>query len=74
MRRSERIRRAPSPRRQSGDTSADDDEAARRPADDVTSDSEATPCETDALLDEIDQLLESNAEDFVRGYVQKGGE
>ncbi|MFE1513126.1 ubiquitin-like protein Pup [Corynebacterium bovis] len=29
---------------------------------------------TDDLLDEIDGLLESNAEDFVRSYVQKGGQ
>lgn len=28
----------------------------------------------DDLLDEIDEVLESNAEDFVRSYVQKGGE
>ena len=28
----------------------------------------------DAILDEIDEVLESNAEDFVRSYVQKGGE
>ena len=28
----------------------------------------------DGLLDEIDQVLEVNAEEFVRGYVQKGGE
>lgn len=26
------------------------------------------------LLDEIDDLLEENAEQFVRNYVQKGGE
>jgi len=30
--------------------------------------------DTDGLLDEIDEVLESNAEEFVRGYVQKGGE
>ncbi len=30
--------------------------------------------ETDDLLDEIDDVLETNAEDFVRAYVQKGGE
>lgn len=30
--------------------------------------------EVDALLDEIDEVLESNAETFVRGFVQKGGE
>ena len=28
----------------------------------------------DDLLDEIDSVLEDNAEDFVRNYVQKGGE
>lgn len=43
---------------------------------------EATPspqgeklkAELDELLDEIDEVLEENAEDFVRAYVQKGGE
>lgn len=30
--------------------------------------------ETDALMDEIDALLETNAEEFVRNYVQKGGQ
>ena len=28
----------------------------------------------DGLLDEIDQVLESNAEEFVKSYVQKGGQ
>jgi ubiquitin-like protein Pup len=35
---------------------------------------EALKEELDDLLDEIDSVLESNAEDFVRSYVQKGGE
>lgn len=30
--------------------------------------------ETDELLDEIDGLLEINAEEFVANYVQKGGQ
>ena len=30
--------------------------------------------EIDDLLDEIDEVLEANAEDFVKSYVQKGGE
>jgi ubiquitin-like protein Pup len=30
--------------------------------------------ELDYLLDEIDEVLETNAEEFVRAYVQKGGE
>ncbi|MDK8625010.1 ubiquitin-like protein Pup [Corynebacterium appendicis] len=29
---------------------------------------------TDDLLDEIDALLDTNAEEFVRSYVQKGGQ
>ncbi|MGI8418871.1 MAG: ubiquitin-like protein Pup [Nakamurella sp.] len=29
---------------------------------------------TDDILDEIDDVLETNAEDFVRAYVQKGGQ
>lgn len=28
----------------------------------------------DDLLDDIDQVLEENAEEFVRNYVQKGGQ
>lgn len=28
----------------------------------------------DDLLDEIDEALEENAEEFVRNYVQKGGQ
>jgi ubiquitin-like protein Pup len=30
--------------------------------------------ELDDLLDEIDEVLEANSEEFVKGYVQKGGE
>jgi ubiquitin-like protein Pup len=30
--------------------------------------------EMDELLDEIDEVLETNAEEFVKSYVQKGGE
>jgi ubiquitin-like protein Pup len=30
--------------------------------------------ELDDILDEIDEALEANAEEFVRSYVQKGGE
>lgn len=28
----------------------------------------------DQLVDEIDEVLEKNAEEFVKSYVQKGGE
>jgi len=30
--------------------------------------------DVDAMLDEIDDVLEENAEEFVRGFVQKGGQ
>jgi ubiquitin-like protein Pup len=35
---------------------------------------EKLKAELDDLLDEIDDVLEENAEDFVKSYVQKGGE
>lgn len=28
----------------------------------------------DAILDEIDDVLQTDAEDYVRGFVQKGGQ
>jgi len=30
--------------------------------------------DVDAILDEIDEVLEANAEDFVKSFIQKGGE
>lgn len=35
---------------------------------------EKLKAELDDLLDEIDDVLETNAEDFVKSYVQKGGQ
>jgi ubiquitin-like protein Pup len=35
---------------------------------------EKLKAELDDLLDDIDEVLESNAEEFVKSYVQKGGE
>ncbi|MEJ5255274.1 MAG: ubiquitin-like protein Pup [Acidimicrobiales bacterium] len=35
---------------------------------------EKLKAELDELLDEIDDVLETNAEEFVKSYVQKGGE
>lgn len=48
-----------------------DDEQAAAEAEITVEDKTA---EVDELLDEIDEVLETNAEDFVRSYVQKGGE
>ena len=41
--------------------------------DDSSRNNELT-AELDGLLDEIDEVLETNAEEFVKNYVQKGGE
>lgn len=48
-------------------TEADLGAAAVRSAEEATAN-------LDALLDEINGVLETNAEDFVKSYVQKGGE
>ena len=37
-------------------------------------DGEELKAELDDLQDEIDGVLETNAEEFVKNYVQKGGE
>ena len=42
------------------------------PAD--TAQKDALDADVDAILDEIDEVLEENAEDFVRSFVQKGGQ
>ncbi len=47
-----------------------EEEAA--PEEQTTTDAKSE--DVDELLDEIDEVLEANAEDFVRGFVQKGGE
>ena len=43
-----------------------------RPA--ATEQGEKLKAELDDLLDEIDEVLETNAEEFVSSYVQKGGQ
>jgi prokaryotic ubiquitin-like protein Pup len=48
-----------------------DDVAEQAPS---TERGEALKADIDDLLDEIDEVLESNAEEFVKGYVQKGGQ
>jgi ubiquitin-like protein Pup len=35
---------------------------------------EKIKADLDELMDEIDEVLEDNAEEFVRNYVQKGGQ
>jgi prokaryotic ubiquitin-like protein Pup len=50
----------------------DADEVDEAPA--TTERGEKIKAELDELLDEIDDVLETNAEDFVKSYVQKGGQ
>jgi ubiquitin-like protein Pup len=55
---------------------------ARKEREEVVEEDVAAPTERgeklkediDDLLDEIDSVLEDNAEEFVRSYVQKGGQ
>ena len=55
---------------------------ARKEREEVVEEEVAAPTERgeklkediDDLLDEIDSVLEDNAEEFVRSYVQKGGQ
>ena len=49
-------------------------EARRQKIPEGMADAEKIKAELDDLLDEIDDVLEENAEDFVRAYVQKGGQ
>ena len=64
----EQKRRGPSTR--SSETDTEVEEAA--PV--VSERGEKIKAELDDLLDEIDEVLEDNAEEFVRNYVQKGGQ
>jgi ubiquitin-like protein Pup len=59
-------------RPQKHDEKADDVEAEA--STDVAERHEKLTEDVDAILDEIDDVLETNAEDFVRAFVQKGGE
>jgi ubiquitin-like protein Pup len=51
-----------------------DDEVVEEAAPAVSESGEKLKAELDDLLDEIDDVLETNAEDFVKSYVQKGGQ
>lgn len=44
------------------------------PETDLAERKEAIDSDVDDILDEIDDVLETNAEDFVKSFIQKGGE
>jgi ubiquitin-like protein Pup len=55
-------------------TSEADEVAETAPEATVAERKEQLDEDIDAILDEIDEVLESNAEDFVKSFIQKGGE
>ncbi|HWH34082.1 MAG TPA: ubiquitin-like protein Pup [Acidimicrobiales bacterium] len=59
-------RRRPAPRR--------DDEVVEEETPPRSERGEEIKAELDDLLDEIDAVLEVNSEEFVKSYVQKGGQ
>ncbi|MGL3807197.1 ubiquitin-like protein Pup [Paeniglutamicibacter sp. R2-26] len=50
------------------------EETAQQEQEAVAAASTTQDAGVDDLLDEIDGVLEQNAEEFVRGFVQKGGQ
>ncbi|HLG68413.1 MAG TPA: ubiquitin-like protein Pup [Acidimicrobiales bacterium] len=60
------LKRRPAPERTEEEVVEDVPAASER--------GEKLKAELDDLLDEIDEVLEDNAEEFVRNYVQKGGQ
>jgi ubiquitin-like protein Pup len=45
-----------------------------RPASNIKDRGETLKEDLDRIIDEIDEVLEENAEEFVKNYVQRGGE
>ncbi|MDZ5077979.1 ubiquitin-like protein Pup [Nesterenkonia sp. HG001] len=67
------------PQRRPGESAQDrptvpDDGAAAPVPTGGSAQSQGRAEELDSLLDEIDSVLETNAEEFVKGFVQKGGQ
>lgn len=57
--------------RRDSDEESFETEALNKPAQNGDSELDS---DVDAILDDIDELLEVNAEDFVKSFVQKGGQ
>ena len=58
--------------RKRSSTTESQDEVEEIPA--SSESGEKLKADMDELLDEIDEVLETNAEDFVKSYIQKGGQ
>ncbi len=61
--RQQKKKRTPPPKEEGGAASPEAQVKGKRLKEDM-----------DRLLDEIDSVLEENAEEFIKNYVQKGGE
>ena len=55
-------------------SSESEDAVEATPETDVAERKEKLDEDIDAILDEIDDVLEVNAEDFVKSFIQKGGQ
>lgn len=53
---------------------APQDTAEARPTSNIKDRGETLKEDLDRIIDEIDEVLEENAEEFVKNYVQRGGE
>jgi len=62
------------PTRKSTETDAPEETTEVAPETDVAERKEALDDDVDSILDEIDDVLETNAEDFVKSFIQKGGQ
>jgi ubiquitin-like protein Pup len=55
-------------------TEADEVQTEDTASNDLKDRQEKLSEDVDSILDEIDEVLEENAEEFVRSYIQKGGQ
>lgn len=55
-------------------SSGEEEAVSEVPETEAESRREALDDDVDAILDEIDEVLESNAEEFVKSFIQKGGQ
>jgi ubiquitin-like protein Pup len=60
--------------KQTKKSSETEEQAEAAAASDVAERKEQLDEDIDAILGEIDDVLETNAEDFVKSFIQKGGE
>jgi prokaryotic ubiquitin-like protein Pup len=61
-------------RKETRPTKPPESEDGAKPAEGLAKKGKKIKEDLDNLLDEIDDILEENAEEFVKSYVQRGGE